>query len=85
MRRWLLDTRLYERNRRLVIEQLQLEGVYAAAAEAASRRRAMADARPTPPYPSNQKMMIDLLVRQMTISDWETGRRSGQVRRRARV
>lgn len=71
MRRWLLDTRLYERNRRLVIEQLQLEGEYAAAADAASRRRTMADRRPTPPYPATQREMVDLLVRQMTISDWK--------------
>jgi hypothetical protein len=50
MRCWLLDTRLYERNRRLVIEQLQLEGRYAPAADAAARRRAMADSQPQPPY-----------------------------------
>ena len=71
MRRWLLDTRLYERNRRLVIEQLQLEGEYAAAADAAARRRALADSRPTPEYPAGREALVDLLVRQMTISAWK--------------
>jgi hypothetical protein len=70
MRRWLVDTRLYERNRRFVIEQLQLEGEYAAAADAAARRRTLAECRPTT-YPSTEKEIVDLLVRQMTISTWK--------------
>jgi len=73
MRRWLLATRLFERNRRMVIEQLQLEGRYAAAADAAARRRAMADCRPTPSYPSSEKAIRDLVVRQMATSGWKPG------------
>jgi hypothetical protein len=71
MRRWLLATRLLERNRRLVIEQLQLEGEYAAAADAAARRRAMADCRPTPPHPTSDDELRDLVIRQMAVSDWK--------------
>ncbi len=52
MRRWMLDGVALERNRRMVIEQLQIEGRYAAAADAAARRRRWADARPGPPHPS---------------------------------
>jgi hypothetical protein len=70
MRRWLIGTLLSERNRRLVIEQLQLEGEYGAAADAAARRRAMADCRPTPPWPRTQEALRDLLTRQMAISSW---------------
>lgn len=71
MRRWLLGTRLYERNRRMVIEQLQLEGSYAAAADAAARRRKMADSRPTPPCPATDKDVAQLVLRQMAISGWK--------------
>ena len=74
MRRWLQSTLLHERNRRLVIEQLQLEGEYASAADAAARRRAMADCQPTPPYPTSEEEVRDLLVRQIAISSWKPGR-----------
>jgi hypothetical protein len=74
MRRWLLSTLLSERNRRLVIEQLQLEGEYASAADAAARRRALADCRPTPPYPTTEEQVRDLLVRQIAISGWRPRR-----------
>ncbi len=70
MRRWLVGTRLYERNRRLVIEQLQLEGGYVAAADSAARRRTLADHRPTPDYPLTDEAIVDLVVRQMAVSDW---------------
>ena len=71
MRRWLLGTRLYERNRRMVIEHAQLEGSYAAAADAAARRRKMADSRPTPPCPATDKDVAQLVLRQMAISGWK--------------
>ena len=71
MRRWLVGTQLYERNRRMVIEQLQLEGKYAAAADAAARRRTMADCRPLPPYPSTEKDVEQLVLHQMAISGWK--------------
>ena len=74
MRRWLLGTLLHARNRRLVIEQLQLEGAYASVADAAARRRAMADARSTPRYPATDEEVRDLFVRQFAISDWRPGR-----------
>ena len=78
MRRWFLGTLLQERNRRLVIEQLQLEGEYAAAADAAARRRAMADCRPTPGHPTTDEAVRDLLVRQIAISSWRPGRDLGK-------
>jgi len=56
---------------RLVIEQLQLEGEYPAAADAAARRRTMANARPTPPYPSTRKPRVDMLARQRAVSGWK--------------
>jgi hypothetical protein len=71
LRRWLLDSRLHERARRFVIERLQLDGEYAAAADAAARRRALADSRPTPPYPADDDALRDLVVRQMAISNWK--------------
>jgi hypothetical protein len=71
MRRWLVGTRLYERNRRLVIEQLQLEGGYTSAADAAARRRRLADCRPTPDYPLTDEAIMDLVVRQMAVSEWK--------------
>ena len=52
LRRWMLDGVALERNRRMVIEQLQLEGRYAAAADAAARRRRWADERPEPLQPT---------------------------------
>jgi hypothetical protein len=74
MRRWLLDSLIFERNRRLVIEQLQLEGEYAAAADAAARRRAMADCQPVPPFPASEDEVRKLLARQMAISGWNPRR-----------
>jgi hypothetical protein len=74
MRRWLLDSLIFERNRRLVIEQLQIEGEYAAAADAAARRRAMADCQPVPPFPSDEEEVRQLLARQMAISGWKPRR-----------
>ena len=71
MRRWLVGTRLYERNRRLVIEQLQLEGRYVAAADAAARRRKLAGCRPVPDYPLTDEAIMDLVVRQMAVSKWK--------------
>jgi hypothetical protein len=70
MRRWLLATRLFERHRRLVIEQLQLEGGYADAADSAARRRALADSRPTVPLPSTEQAIRELVVGQTLISGW---------------
>jgi hypothetical protein len=74
MRRWLQSTLLHERNRRLVIQQLQLDGEYASAADAAARRRAMADCQPTPSYPASEEEVRDLVVRQMAISSWRPSR-----------
>jgi hypothetical protein len=70
MRRWLVGTLLHERNRRLVIEQLQLEGEYASAADAAARRRMLADCRPPPVHPKTDEEVRDLLVRQIATSSW---------------
>jgi len=70
MRRWLLASLVVDRNRRLVIEQLQLEGEYAAAADAAARRRAMADCRPVPRHPADEQEARQLIARQMAISGW---------------
>lgn len=74
MRRWLLDSLIVDRNRRLVIEQLQLEGEYAAVADAAARRRAMADCQPVPPFPENEEDVRQLVARQMAISGWKPRR-----------
>jgi hypothetical protein len=71
MRRWLLGSLIFGRNRRLVIEQLQLEGEYAGAADAAARRRAMADCRPVPPFPASEDEVRQLLARQMAVSGWK--------------
>ena len=71
MRRWLLASLISERNRRLVIEQLQLEGEYADAADAAARRRAMADCRPVPRYPASEEEARQLIARQTAISGWQ--------------
>jgi SAM-dependent methyltransferase len=70
MRRWMLDGVALERNRRMVIEQLQLEGRYAAAADAAARRRRWADARPVPPQPSTVPEVVDLVAHQQVAHGW---------------
>ncbi len=70
MRRWLLTTRITERNRRMVIEQLQVEGRYAKVADAAARRRKMADSRPTPAYPRTEEHIRELIARQQAVSGW---------------
>ncbi|MBF4770508.1 hypothetical protein ISU10_22270 [Nocardioides agariphilus] len=70
MRRWMLTTRIIERNRRLLVEQLQVEGRYARVADAAARRRALADARPAPPYPDSVKRVQELIARQRAVSGW---------------
>lgn len=69
-RRWYVDLLLYERMRRLVIEQLQLDGDYAAAADAAARRRTLADAQPTPPYPTTPEAIVELVRRHVAESSW---------------
>ncbi len=71
LRGLVLDSRLYERTRRMVIEQLQLEGQYPAAVDAAARRRQFADAQPPPPFPTHTDDMIALIARQMAVSGWQ--------------
>lgn len=70
MRRWVLDGNVFHRNRRLVIEQLQLEGRYPRAADSAARRRTMADARPAPAFPTEVDQVVDLVARQRAVSGW---------------
>ncbi len=74
MRRLILDSRMYERSRRMVIEQLQLEGSYPAAADQAARRRKLADTEPTPPYPVAVDQIIALIARQQAVSGWTVDR-----------
>jgi precorrin-6B methylase 2 len=73
MRRWMLDGVALERNRRMVIEQLHLDGGYAAAADAAARRRSWADARPVPRLPETVVDVADLVNYQHTVSGWSPG------------
>lgn len=70
VRSWLLDGNMLERNRRLVVEQLQLEGRYPRAADAAARRRAWADSRPTPPFPLTLEAIGELVARHRARTGW---------------
>lgn len=72
-RRWLLDSRLWERTRRLVIEQLQVEGRYAAAADAAARRRRLTDGRPPAGFPHDRDAVVALVARHMARTSWRPG------------
>lgn len=69
LRRHTADLRFYERNRRMVIEQLQIEGRYAAVADAAARRRSALATLPTPRVPFDPDEVMDLVRRQIS-SGW---------------
>ena len=74
LRRWMLDGVSLERNRRMVVEQLQLEGRYAAAADSAARRRRWADERPEQVQPTTVQEVVDLVVHQKASSGWSPDR-----------
>ena len=74
LRRWMLDGVALERNRRMVIEQLQLEGRYAAAADAAARRRRWADELPEPLQPTTVSEVVELVTHQKALSGWSPDR-----------
>jgi hypothetical protein len=62
-RRWTIDLRPFDHGRELVIQQLQLEGKYAAAANAAARRRRAVDTSPLAPYPRDAEEITKLAKR----------------------
>ena len=70
MQRWALDTRLYGRNRKIIIDQLRLEGRYPEAVRQASRRRLLADARPPQPWPTSDAEGTELLIKHHISSGW---------------
>lgn len=70
MQRWALDVRLYERNRRIIIDQLRLENRYADAVRDASRRRQLADAHGPLPWPTETEDLIDIVRRHSKASGW---------------
>lgn len=71
MQRWALDVRLYERNRRVIIDELRFENRYIDAVKSASRRRQLADARPPIEWPTDTQVLIDLIVRHQISSKWK--------------
>ena len=71
MQRWALDVRLYERNRRIIIDELRFENRYVDAVKNASRRRQLADARPPMEWPADTQVLIDLIVRHQISSKWK--------------
>ena len=74
LRRWMLDGVALEHNRRMVVEQLQLEGRYAVVADAAARRRRWADDRPEPAMPNTVQEVVELVAHQKALSGWSPGR-----------
>jgi hypothetical protein len=68
--RWAHDLQLFDRGRRLVIEQLQLEGKYPAAVTAAAKRRQLIDSRPNPTYPRSVEDITKLVVRHHLRTGW---------------
>lgn len=70
MQRWALDVRLYERNRRIILDQLHLENRYVDAVKAASRRRKLTDARPPIDWPTDSDTTIDLVSRHAINVKW---------------
>lgn len=71
MQRWALDVRLYERNRRIIIDQLRLENRYADAVRDASRRRQLADAHGPLPWPTETDDLIDIVHRHSIATGWK--------------
>jgi len=72
MQRWVLDTRLYERNRRVILDQLRLENRYVDAVKAASRRRKLTDARAPIDWPTDNETLIDLVRRHAFNAKWRS-------------
>jgi hypothetical protein len=72
MQRWALDVRLYERNRRIILEQLRLENRYVDAVKAASRRRQLADSRPPIAWPMNSEALIELFGMHSVATKWRS-------------
>lgn len=71
MQRWALDVRLYERNRRIVLDQLRLENRYVDAVRDASRRRQLADAHGPLPWPTETGDLIEIVRRHAVASGWK--------------
>ena len=70
VRRQIQDQRFYETNRRMVIEQLQLEGRYPEVADAAARRCKLAASSPGEPYPTTEPDIVRLVTRHMAATPW---------------
>jgi hypothetical protein len=70
MQRWALDVKLYERNRRIILDQLRLENRYVDAVKAASRRRKLTDARPPIDWPTDHNAIVDLVLRHAINVKW---------------
>lgn len=70
MQRWALDVKLYERNRRIILDQLRLENRYVDAVKAASRRRKLTDARPPIDWPTDHNEIVDLVLRHAIKVKW---------------
>ena len=71
MQRWALDVRLYERNRKIIVDQLRLENRYVDAVKAASRRRQLADARPAIDWPTDSQTLGELLLTHSVAAKWQ--------------
>mgnify|MGYP000963489731 CR=1 FL=1 len=70
IRRQIQDHRFFETNRRMVIEQLQLEGRYAEAADAAARRCKLTARSAGEPFPTTESDVVELLRRHATATPW---------------
>jgi len=68
---WALDIRPFDHGRELVIEQLQLEGKYAAATDAAARRHAIVASSPPAPYPRTSEEVRKLVIRHSLRTGWK--------------
>ncbi len=71
MQRWALDVRLYERNRRIIIDELRFENKYIDAVKAASRRRQLVESRPQIEWPTDSETLVDLIVRHSISAKWK--------------
>jgi len=71
MQRWALDVRLYERNRRLILDQLRLENRYATAVKEAAIRRQLAEARTPVSWPTETEDLLQLVIRHSIATNWK--------------
>lgn len=70
-RRWTADMETFDRGRRGLIEQLQLEGRYVSAVTAAINRRRVLGTTATTPFPATNEDATSLSVRHIARTGWK--------------